>query len=179
MILIAFFCCKNILLMFVWEVQVYMLVQYSRCEWKKLVYNALSALGVSVCFTLLMKKIDLESLLRRALVLALKFICSSKLMPRSLNDLRLGLAWELWIRSLSKIRFGLKGVLGIFESSVSVTFLSTFLGGTWNIMYLVLLMLRVIRLLWNQMAIFLISVLTLAISLCKSESESSPVVSSA
>ncbi len=32
MILMAFFCWRNILLMFVCEVQLYMLVQYSRCE---------------------------------------------------------------------------------------------------------------------------------------------------
>ncbi len=39
MILMAFFCCMNILLMFVCEVQVYILMQYSRCERKKLVYS--------------------------------------------------------------------------------------------------------------------------------------------
>jgi hypothetical protein len=47
-ILMAFFCWRNILLMFVWDVQLYMLVQYSRWEWKKLMYRDLSALGVSV-----------------------------------------------------------------------------------------------------------------------------------
>jgi hypothetical protein len=70
-------------------------------------------------------------------------------------------------------------VSGKFESSFSTKFLSTFLEGTWNMIYLVLLMLRAILLLWNQIAIFLSSVLTLVISVCKSESESSPVVSSA
>ena len=93
MILIAFFCCKKILLMLVCDVQVYILVQYSRCEWKKLIYSDLRALGVSVCFTRFMKKMERESLLISALVLALKFRCSSKCMPRSLKDLRLGLAW--------------------------------------------------------------------------------------
>ena len=77
------------------------------------------------------------------------------------------------------MRSGLKGVLGIFESRVSAMFLSTFLGGTWNMIYLVLLMLRAILLHWNQMAIFLNSVLTLVIRVCKSVSESRPVVSSA
>ncbi len=65
-----------------------------------------------------------------AFVLALKFSCSTKCMPRSLKDLRLGLAWELWIRSISKMSSGLKGVLGMFESSISFVFLLTFLGGT-------------------------------------------------
>jgi multidrug transporter EmrE-like cation transporter len=92
-------------------------------------YSDLRALGVSVCFTRFMKKMERESLLISALVLALKFRCSSKCMPRSLKDLRLGLAWELWIRSISKISSGLKGVLGMFESSISFVFLSTFLGG--------------------------------------------------
>ncbi len=55
-------------------------------------YNALSALGVSVCFALLMKKIERDSLLIRACVFALKFKCSSKWIPSSLKDLRLGLA---------------------------------------------------------------------------------------
>ena len=92
-------------------------------------YSDKRALGVSVCFTRFMKKMERESLLISALVLALKFRCSSKCMPRSLKDLRLGLAWELWIRSISKISSGLKGVLGMFESSISFVFLSTFLGG--------------------------------------------------
>jgi hypothetical protein len=77
----------------------------------------------------LMKKMKQESLLKSAFVLALKFRCSSKCIPKSLKDLRLGLAWELWIRSISKISSGLKGVLGMFESSISFVFLSTFLGG--------------------------------------------------
>ncbi len=68
---------------------------------------------------------------------------------------------------------------GKFESSFSTTFLSTFLEGTWNMIYLVLLMLRAILLLWNHIAIFLNSMLTLVISACKSVSESSQVVSSA
>ena len=72
-------------------------------------YRDLRALGVSVCFTRFMKKIERDSLLISALVLALKFRCSSKCIPRSLKDLRLGLAWELWIRSISKISSGLKG----------------------------------------------------------------------
>ncbi len=93
-------------------------------------YSDLRALGVSVCFTRFMKKMERESLLISALVLALKFRCSSKCMPKSLKDLRLGLVWELWIRSISKISSGLKGVLGMFESSISFVFLSTFLGGT-------------------------------------------------
>ena len=92
-------------------------------------YRDLRALGVSVCFTRFMKKIERESLLISALVLALKFRCSSKCIPRSLKDLRLGLAWELWIRSISKISSGLKGVLGMFESNISFVFWSTFLGG--------------------------------------------------
>ncbi len=82
-----------------------------------------------MCFTRFMKKMERESLLISALVFALKFRCSSKCMPRSLKDLRLGLAWELWIHSISKIRSGLKGVLGMFESSISFVFFSTFLGG--------------------------------------------------
>jgi hypothetical protein len=94
------------------------------------VYRDFRALGVSACFTRLMKKMERESLLISAFVLALKFRCSLKCMPRSLKDLRLGFAWELWIRSISKISSGLKGVLGIFESSISFVFLSTFLGGT-------------------------------------------------
>ncbi len=48
-------------------------------------YNALSALGVSVCFALLMKKIERDSLLIRACVFALKFKCSSKRIPSSLK----------------------------------------------------------------------------------------------
>ncbi len=92
-------------------------------------YSDLRALGVSVCFTRFMKKMERESLRISALVLALKFRCSSKCMPRSLKDLRLGLAWELWICSISKISSGLKGVLGMFESSISFEFLFTFLGG--------------------------------------------------
>ncbi len=55
-----------------------MLVQYSRREWKKLMYRDLSALGVSVCFTLFRKKIARDGLLVRALEFALKFMCSSK-----------------------------------------------------------------------------------------------------
>ncbi len=91
-------------------------------------YSALSAFGVSVCFALLIKNIERESLLMSACVFALKFKCSSKCMPSSLKDLRLGLAWELWIRSISKIRLlGSNGVSGRFKSSCSATFLSTFL----------------------------------------------------
>jgi hypothetical protein len=41
---------------------------------------------------LLMKKIERDNLLIRACVFALKFKCSSKWMPSSLKDLRLGLA---------------------------------------------------------------------------------------
>ncbi len=93
-------------------------------------YSDFRALGVSVCFTRLRKKMERESLLISAFVLALKFRCSSKCMPRSLKDLRLGLAWELWVLSVSKISSGLKGVLGMFESSISFIFLSSFLGGT-------------------------------------------------
>ncbi len=110
-------------------------------------YSALSAFGVSVCFALLIKNKERDSLLMSACVFALKFMCSSKCMPSSLKDLTLGLAWELWIRSISKIRLGSNGVSGKFKSSCSATFLSTFLEGTWNIMYLVLLMLRAILLL--------------------------------
>jgi hypothetical protein len=93
------------------------------------VYSDFRALGVSVCFTRFMKKMERESLLMSAFVLALKVRCSSKCMPRSLKDRRLALAWELWIRSILKIRSGLKGVLGMFESSISFVFLLTFWGG--------------------------------------------------
>ncbi len=55
-------------------------------------YSALSAFGVSVCFALLIKNIERDSLLMSACVFALKFMCSSKCMPSSLKDLRLGLA---------------------------------------------------------------------------------------
>jgi hypothetical protein len=54
-----------------------------------------------VCFTRLIKKMERESLLMSALVLALKFRCLSKCMPRSLKDLRLGLAWEGVVDSLN------------------------------------------------------------------------------
>jgi hypothetical protein len=33
----AFFCCQNIAVVLVSDVQAYMLVQYRRCVWKKLV----------------------------------------------------------------------------------------------------------------------------------------------
>ena len=98
MILIVFFCCMKILFMFACEVQLNILVQYSRCEWKKLVYKDFRALGVSVCLALLRKNIERDSLLDRAVELVLKFRCSSKYMPKSLKDLRLGLAWWLWMR---------------------------------------------------------------------------------
>ena len=48
-------------------------------------YRDLRALGVSVCFTRFMKKIERESLLISALVLALKFRCSSKCIPGGLK----------------------------------------------------------------------------------------------
>ena len=55
-------------------------------------YKDFSALGVSVCLTLLRKNIERDSLRVRAVELVLKFRCSSKYMPKSLKDLRLGLA---------------------------------------------------------------------------------------
>jgi hypothetical protein len=69
MILIAFFCCMKILFMFACEVQLNILLQYSRCEWKKLVYKDFRALGVSVCLTLLRKNIERDSLPDRAVEL--------------------------------------------------------------------------------------------------------------
>jgi len=58
------------------------------------VYKDFRALGVSVCLALLRKNIERDSLLDtdRAVELVLKFRCSSKYMPKSLKDLRLGLA---------------------------------------------------------------------------------------
>jgi hypothetical protein len=56
------------------------------------VYKDFRALGVRVCLTLLRKNIERDSLPDRAVELVLKFRCSSKYMPKSLKDLRLGLA---------------------------------------------------------------------------------------
>ena len=72
------------------DVQLYMFVQYSRWEWKKLVYRDFIALGVSVCLTLLRKKMERESLFVRAEVCALNERFSSKCMPSSLKDLEVG-----------------------------------------------------------------------------------------
>ena len=83
-----------------------------------------------MCLTLFKKKIARDSLLVRALEFALKFMCSSKYMPSSLKDLRLGLAWLLWIRSISEMREGSCWELSVFESSMSFTLLFTFFEGT-------------------------------------------------
>jgi hypothetical protein len=40
-------------------------------------------------------------------------------MPSSLKDLRLGLAWPLWIRSISEMREGSVWELSVFVSSMS------------------------------------------------------------
>jgi hypothetical protein len=47
------------------------------------VYRDFRALGVSVCFTRLIKKLERESLLISAFVLALKFRCSIWFVLRS------------------------------------------------------------------------------------------------
>ena len=55
-----------------------MLVQYSRCVWKKLVYRVVSALGERMCLALFIKKHALDSLEVSLAVLWLKFRCSSR-----------------------------------------------------------------------------------------------------
>ena len=93
-------------------------------------YRDFSAFCDSVCLTLLRKKMDRESLLISAVVLALNERFSSKCMPSSLKDLELGFSCVLCILSSCVTRDGSCGVPGRLLSKQRTGTTSIFLEGT-------------------------------------------------